>query len=76
MCIRDRAFAGADLIVQSLRAGHPAEYGIARKLADGTYLDYIRSQYFRSAEKDPPFFREFVTYVLGIPFGAVSYTHL
>jgi len=33
-----QAFAGADLIVQSLRAGHPAEYGIARKLADGTYL--------------------------------------
>jgi hypothetical protein len=31
-------FAGADLIVQSLRAGYPAEYGIARKLADGTYL--------------------------------------
>jgi tetratricopeptide (TPR) repeat protein len=41
-------------------------------LADGTYLDYIRSQYFRSAEKDPPFFREFVTYVLGIPFGENS----
>jgi hypothetical protein len=32
------AFAGADLIVQSLRAGHPVEYGVARKLADGTYL--------------------------------------
>jgi hypothetical protein len=32
------AFAGADLIVQSLRAGQPAEYSIARKLADGTYL--------------------------------------
>jgi hypothetical protein len=32
------AFEGADLIVQSIRAGHPAEYGIARKLADGTYL--------------------------------------
>jgi hypothetical protein len=31
-------FAGVDLIVQSLRAGYPAEYGIARKLADGTYL--------------------------------------
>jgi hypothetical protein len=31
-------FAGADLIVQSLRTGKPVEYGIARKLADGTYL--------------------------------------
>jgi hypothetical protein len=31
-------FADADLIVQSIRRGHPAEYGIARKLADGTYL--------------------------------------
>jgi len=27
-------------------------------LADGTYLQYIRSQYFRSAEVDPPFFQE------------------
>ncbi len=27
-------------------------------LADGTYLDYIRAQYFRSAQKDPPFFSE------------------
>ena len=41
-------------------------------LADGTYLDYIRSQYFRSAENDPPFFRDFVSYVLGIPFGSDS----
>ena len=32
------AFEGADLIVQSLRAGHPVEYAIARKLADGVYL--------------------------------------
>ncbi len=32
------AFEGADLIVQSMRAGHPAEYAIARKLADGIYL--------------------------------------
>jgi len=31
-------FEGSDLIVQSLGPGHPAEYGIARKLADGTYL--------------------------------------
>jgi len=32
------AFAGSDLIVQSIRAGKPVEYGIARKLADGVYL--------------------------------------
>jgi hypothetical protein len=32
------ASAGADLLVQSLRTGKPVEYGIARKLADGTYL--------------------------------------
>ncbi len=29
-------------------------------LADGTYLDYLRSQYFRSQQQDPPFFREFI----------------
>jgi len=29
-------------------------------LADGTYLEYIRSQYFRSAQIDPPFFSELV----------------
>ena len=27
-------------------------------LADGTYLSYIRAQYFRSAQIDPPFFQE------------------
>jgi tetratricopeptide (TPR) repeat protein len=27
-------------------------------LADGTYLQYIRAQYFRSAQIDPPFFQE------------------
>ncbi|MCS1408834.1 MAG: hypothetical protein M2R45_02011 [Verrucomicrobia subdivision 3 bacterium] len=27
-------------------------------LADHTYLDYIRAHYFRSAQKDPPFFQE------------------
>ena len=32
------AFEGADLVVQSMRAGKPVEYGIARKLADGVYL--------------------------------------
>ncbi len=31
-------FEGSDLIVQSIRSGHPVEYAIARKLADGTYL--------------------------------------
>jgi hypothetical protein len=33
-----RLFEGSDLIVQSIRPGLPAEYAIARKLADGTYL--------------------------------------
>ena len=32
------AFEGADLIVQSIRAGHSTEYAVARKLADGAYL--------------------------------------
>jgi hypothetical protein len=27
-------------------------------LADGTYLQYLRAQYFRSAQKDPLFFQE------------------
>ena len=27
-------------------------------LADGTYLEYIRSHYNRSTQKDPPFFQE------------------
>jgi len=31
-------FEGGDLIVQSQRPGYPTEYGIARKLADATYL--------------------------------------
>jgi hypothetical protein len=31
-------FEGPDLIVQSIRPGLPAEYAIARKLADGAYL--------------------------------------
>ena len=31
-------------------------------LADGTYLDYLRAQYFRSAQKDPPFFSRFFKY--------------
>jgi tetratricopeptide (TPR) repeat protein len=41
-------------------------------LADGTYLDYIRAQYNRSTQQDPPFFREFLKYVLAIPFGQDS----
>jgi hypothetical protein len=32
------AFEGSDLIVQSIRAGKPVEYGIARQLTDGVYL--------------------------------------
>jgi thioredoxin-like negative regulator of GroEL len=31
-------------------------------LADGTYLDYLRAQYFRSQQKDPPFFSRFFRY--------------
>ena len=30
-------------------------------LADGTYLDYIRAQYNRSAQIDPPFFQNFLS---------------
>jgi tetratricopeptide (TPR) repeat protein len=41
-------------------------------LADGTYLDYLRAQYNRSKQIDPPFFREFLKYVLGIPLGEKS----
>src|SRR5581483_836447 len=32
-------------------------------LADGTYLDYLRSQYYRSAQIDPPFFSRFFRFV-------------
>jgi thioredoxin-like negative regulator of GroEL len=32
-------------------------------LADGTYLDYLRAQYFRSAQTDPPFFSRFFRFV-------------
>jgi hypothetical protein len=41
-------------------------------LAQNSYLEYIRSQYFRSAQKDPPFFSEFFKYVVSIPFGPAS----
>lgn len=32
-------------------------------LADGTYLDYIRAHYYRSAQKDPPFARDAVLWL-------------
>ncbi len=33
-------------------------------LADPTYLDYLRAQYFRSQQKDPPFFSELARFSL------------
>jgi tetratricopeptide (TPR) repeat protein len=38
-------------------------------LADGTYLDYLRAQYNRSKQIDPPFFSELSKYIFGIGFG-------
>jgi tetratricopeptide (TPR) repeat protein len=35
-------------------------------LADGTYLDYLRAQYFRSHQQDPPFFSELSKYLFSI----------
>jgi thioredoxin-like negative regulator of GroEL len=35
-------------------------------LADNTYLDYLRAQYFRSQQKDPPFFSNLIDYVAGL----------
>ena len=35
-------------------------------LADGTYLDYLRAQYNRSKQIDPPFFSELSKYVFGL----------
>ncbi len=35
-------------------------------LADNTYLDYLRAQYFRSAQVDPPFFSKLIDYVAGL----------
>jgi tetratricopeptide (TPR) repeat protein len=32
-------------------------------LADGTYLDYLRAQYFRSQQSDPPFFSRFFRFI-------------
>jgi tetratricopeptide (TPR) repeat protein len=39
-------------------------------LADGTYLDYLRAQYFRSAQKDPPFFSRLVKYIAAMALGS------
>ena len=36
-------------------------------LADGTYLNYLRAQYFRSQQKDPPFFSELARFVFKDP---------
>ncbi len=35
-------------------------------LADGTYLDYLRSQYNRSKQIDPPFFSELSKYIFSL----------
>ena len=35
-------------------------------LADGTYLDYLRAQYNRSQQHDPPFFSELSKYVFSL----------
>jgi len=39
-------------------------------LADGTYLDYLRAQYNRSKQIDPPFFSELSKYIFGLFLGA------
>ena len=39
-------------------------------LADGTYLDYLRAQYNRSKQIDPPFFSELSKYLFGLFPGA------
>ena len=39
-------------------------------LADGTYLNYIRSHYNRSNQQDPPFFAGTVDYLQGLVLGA------
>lgn len=38
-------------------------------LADGTYLNYLRSQYNRSKQEDPPFFSELSKYVFTLALG-------
>jgi len=35
-------------------------------LADGTYLDYLRAQYNRSKQVDPPFFSRLFRYIAGL----------
>ena len=39
-------------------------------LADGTYLDYLRAQYFRSHQQDPPFFSRLFKYIAAIGLGS------
>jgi hypothetical protein len=45
-------------------------------LADGTYLEYLRAQYNRSQQIDPPFFSRLVRYTAGVlhlvPAGSVT----
>ena len=41
-------------------------------LADGTYLDYLRAQYNRSKQIDPPFFSELSKYLFSIAFGPAN----
>jgi tetratricopeptide (TPR) repeat protein len=41
-------------------------------LADGTYLNYLRAQYNRSQQIDPPFFSELSKYVFGLAVGPAS----
>jgi tetratricopeptide (TPR) repeat protein len=41
-------------------------------LADGTYLDYLRAQYNRSKQIDPPFFSELSKYVFSLAVGPAS----
>jgi tetratricopeptide (TPR) repeat protein len=41
-------------------------------LADGTYLDYLRAQYNRSRQIDPPFFSELSKYLFGMFLGQAN----
>ena len=41
-------------------------------LADGTYLDYLRAQYNRSKQIDPPFFSELSKYMFGLFLGQAN----
>lgn len=41
-------------------------------LADGTYLDYLRAQYNRSKQIDPPFFSELSKYLFGLFLGPAN----